>query len=268
MEAVAGGRLLGEVEETSLEELLRRVRSTLTLDPNLLGNRAQTQTQTHSQATKLTHMQALDEIAARHFQGTKAAGISISGRHLPLLYKLISTLVTPPHLYAVLVIDIEGRFDATRLTCSPSHTRHIYIHRPARSSPEQLRALVAEAEDVLLYGPVAQASAAREWWGTIVVGGLGAGDVAAGWKGWLRVDREHVRGFTPGISAEEALEQRGKRQDVVEAAGWAVTSQWGGFTFKEQEDEEEEVQQQQQQQHDVDAGQEGNMVEEGEDSRG
>ncbi|KAF9775450.1 hypothetical protein IL306_006429 [Fusarium sp. DS 682] len=168
-----------------------------------------------------------------HFHTTKSAGLGISGRYLPLLYRLISNLISPPHLYAILVIDIEGRFDATRLTCSPSHFEHVYVHRPARSDPENTRALVAEAESALLYGSVARASAGREWWGTIVVGGVGAGDIAAGWKGWLRVDREHVRGFTLGISAEEALDQKKQRQDAVDAAGWVATSQWGGFTFRE-----------------------------------
>ncbi|KAM0557046.1 hypothetical protein ACHAPJ_005309 [Fusarium lateritium] len=217
--------------------MLRSLRSHLALDANA---RTQTQHQPQIQPTKLTHIGPLDDIAAAHFHTTKAAGISISGRHLPLLYKLISTLISPPHLYAVLIIDIEGRFDATRLTCSPSHTQHVYVQRPARSSPEQLRALVAEAESILLYSDIARASAGREWWGTIVVGGLGAGDIAAGWKGWLRVDREHVRGFALGISAEEALDQKGQRQDVLDAAGWAATSQWGGFTFKEADEERQE----------------------------
>lgn len=85
----------------------------------------------------------------------------------------------------------------------------------------------------MLYGEASRASAGREWWGTIVLGGLGAGDVIAGWKGWLRVDRESVRGFALGISAEEALEQRARRQDVVDEAGWAATSQWGSFVFLE-----------------------------------
>lgn len=88
----------------------------------------------------------------------------------------------------------------------------------------------------MLYGDASRASAGREWWGTIVLGGLGAGDVVAGWKGWLRVDRESVRGFALGISAEEALEQRERRQDAVEAAGWAATSQWGGFVFRDGEE--------------------------------
>ncbi|KAF4447610.1 hypothetical protein F53441_8867 [Fusarium austroafricanum] len=231
MEVATGSRVLGEVVELSLEEVLRSLRLSLISDPDALGTR----TQTHHQPTKLTHMPQLDDITAAHFHATKTAGLSISGRHLPLLYRLISNLISSPHLYAVLVIDIEGRFDATCLTCLSSHLQHVYIHRPARSDKEHTRALVAEAEDILLYGNAARGSAGREWWGTIVVGGMGAGDITADWKGWLRVDRESVHGFALGISAEEALEQRKQRQDAVDAAGWVATSQWGGFTFKEAE---------------------------------
>ncbi|CAJ0540027.1 Ff.00g073450.m01.CDS01 [Fusarium sp. VM40] len=233
MEASTGSRLLGEVEEMSLEEMLRSLRSSLTFDSNAFGAPTQAQHQPHVQRTKSTHISSLDDIAAAHFHTTKAPGISISGRHLPLLYTLISNLISPPHLYAVLVIDVEGRFDATRLTCLSTHMQHVYIQRPARGDLEQVRALAAEVEGILLYGDVARASASREWWGTIVVGGLGAGDIATGWKGWLRVERENVRGFTLGISAEEAVSQKEQRQDVVDSAGWAATSQWGGFVFQE-----------------------------------
>ncbi|KAM0252946.1 hypothetical protein ACHAP5_000809 [Fusarium lateritium] len=233
MEASTGSRLLNEVEEISLEEMLRSLRSSLTLDSNVLGAPTQTQHQPHIHRTKLTHLSSLDDIAAAHFHTTKSPGISISGRHLPLLYTLISNLVSPPHLYAVLVIDIEGRFDATRLTCLPTHMQHIYIQKPVQTDMDQIRALAAQAEGILLYGDVARASAGREWWGTIVVGGLGAGDIATGWKGWLRVERENVRGFALGISAEEAVSQKEQRQDVVDSADWAASSQWGGFVFKE-----------------------------------
>ncbi|KAF5234816.1 hypothetical protein FAUST_7440 [Fusarium austroamericanum] len=232
MEAVTGSRLLGEIEEMSLEEILRGLRSSLASDSNVLGPRTQFQ-QPQIQPRKLTHILPLDGIAAAHFHTTKTAGVGISGRHLPLLYKVISNLIGPSHLYAVLIIDIEGRFDATRLTCSPCHMRHVYVQRPARSDLEHTRALVAEAEGVLLYSDVAHASAGREWWGTIVVGSPGSGDISTSWKGWLRVDRENVRGFALGISAEEALDQKEKRQGVVDTAGWAATSQWGGFTFKD-----------------------------------
>lgn len=80
----------------------------------------------------------------------------------------------------------------------------------------------------------------REWWGTIVIGGgspttLGSGhtDVTTGWKGWLRVDREEVRGFPLGMSAEEALVDREQRQRAADASGYTATSAWGGFNFRE-----------------------------------
>lgn len=173
--------------------------------------------------------------------------MSITGRSLALLYHLLSSLVSPPHQLAVLVVDLEDRFDATRLACGDSDARHIYVQRAARivpgtdgtktatdspAGPEQLRALVAEAEGFILYG--AHASAARSWWGTVVVGGMGAGDMVAGWKGWLRVDREAVRSFPLGTSAAEALGRREARQEAVDAAGWAATSQWGGFVFHDE----------------------------------
>ena len=149
---------------------------------------------------------------------------------------------------AVLIIDLDARFDATCLTCADSDVKHVYIHRPeritsgleevghGRNSTERLRSLVCEAQDCMLYGAAARPSASgtREFWGTVVAGGLGAGIVTAGWKGWLRVDHEHVREFALGTSAEEALDQRSRRQEAVEAAGWAATSQWGNFTFQEE----------------------------------
>lgn len=178
-------------------------------------------------------MTSLDQLAAHHFRETQSAPISISGRHLALLYTLLSALVSPPHLYTILLVDLDARFDATRLTCPPEHIPHIYILRPARSSPEHLQALVREADALMLYGDASRASSDREWWGTVVVGGLGAGDLLAGWKGWLRVEREKVRGFAMGLSAEEALGQRGRREEAVEAAGWVATSLYGGFVFDE-----------------------------------
>ncbi|KJZ72473.1 hypothetical protein HIM_08142 [Hirsutella minnesotensis 3608] len=192
---------------------------------------------------KTTYLEELDKIAARRFRDNQAGAVSVSGRALPLVYKLISTLIAPPHRYAVLVVDVDGRFDPTCLTCDnddgdsqgDNAVRHVYVQRPARASPEHLRALVADAEAFMLYDASARPSRARPWWGTIVVGGggLGVGDVVAAWKGWLRVDRAEVPSFALGITADEALAQREARQDAVDAAGWAATSPWGSFVFHE-----------------------------------
>lgn len=180
---------------------------------------------------KKTGIQELDEIVAYHFQSTKVATISITGRYLPLIYKIVSQIVSEPEPMSVLVVDLDSRFQAARLPCSEDDLRHIYVLRPPRASPQELREMISGADKFLLYNTVAQASANRVWWGTIVLGGLGAGDITAGWKGWLRVDREEVRPFPPGISLEEALKQRDARQAAVDAAGWLVSSSWGSFTF-------------------------------------
>lgn len=97
---------------------------------------------------------------------------------------------------------------------------------------------MAAADEFMLYG--AHESRGRRWWGTVVIGGGGHGHghghghvyVHAGWKGWLRVDREEVGGFAVGMSVEEALRDRGKRQEVVDAAGWTASSRWGTYLWK------------------------------------
>lgn len=241
----------------------------------------------------------------------------MAGRHLPLFYLLVATLVAAPHNKAVVIIDLEGRFDVTRvISCTPytapaagrnadssdangqdtripqaaSHPaqgdekdhlkvhdeaslggapdstttaaqgtthasgrptrpyvvtladlQHLYVYRPARGSRSHVRDIIASAEQYMLYGT--HRSRDREWWGTIVVGAAGATpfrgstgpmvDVAAAWKGWLRVDRAEVPGFGLGLSAEESLADRGRRQAAVDAAGWAASSLWGGFAFDE-----------------------------------
>lgn len=83
----------------------------------------------------------------------------------------------------------------------------------------------------MLYDEATRVSRGREWWGTVVIGGLAAGDLTVGWKGWARVEREVVNGFGEGVSAEEALEQRGMREKKVDEGGWVVSSNWGGFAF-------------------------------------
>lgn len=82
----------------------------------------------------------------------------------------------------------------------------------------------------MVYG--GHGSKGREWWGTIVVGGPG-GDVCGGWRGWLRVDREETPGFGGVVPAEEALLERGVGDG--ERPTWVVSSEWGGFRFKEED---------------------------------
>jgi len=83
----------------------------------------------------------------------------------------------------------------------------------------------------MLYGD--HGSKGREWFGTIVVGGMG-GDVNVGWRGWSRVEREEVGGFGWGVSVEEAVGERERRREAVDGKGWrAVCEELGGeFTFQ------------------------------------
>lgn len=235
--------------------------------------------------------QLLDTLVTKHFRATQSAPLSLAGTHLPLIYKLVATLITVPQSKAVVVIDIDAKFDITRvLQCAPfpvtdqtapdhgppgppnndmsaqqrqqkpimfafdSHgvtvsathqhrvavedLKHVHVYRPAPGSQSHIRDVIASAEHFIIYSR--HASVAREWWGTINIGGSGPAapgyrhaDVVTGWKGWLRVDREEVRGFTLGMSAEEALADRDQRQRAADASGHLASCAWGGFTFKE-----------------------------------
>ncbi|KHN96154.1 uncharacterized protein MAM_06002 [Metarhizium album ARSEF 1941] len=220
MDEAIGARVFAGIQEGTLEEVLKAVRGKIQPPRSI----------------KQTHIPALDALAATSLRHTQSRTISLAGRSLPLLYKIVSTLVSAPHSYTLLVLDLDARFDATCLETEASSLRHVYVQRPAHSSPDHLRSLVAGAEAFMLYDDATRPSRGREWWGTIVMGGLAAGDLTAGWKGWARVDRAAVTGFAPGTSAEEALAQRAVRERAVEEGGWAVSSAFGGFVFGDEGD--------------------------------
>ncbi|KAI0155395.1 hypothetical protein GGR52DRAFT_202238 [Hypoxylon sp. FL1284] len=241
-----GARLLGGVEEGSLEELLDALRVNLTSGP--------------SNIRPHIPIPALANIASRHHNAAKSAPppvLSVSGRYLPLLYHLISTLIAEPHNYTVVIVDTESQFDVTRLVGSsstpanppsvpshdsnssypatPSDLRHVHVYRPARGAGPS-RAAAAAAGEWMVYG--AHGSRARAWWGTVVVVGAGAGaavkgDVNAGWRGWLRVAREDVPGFAAGASVDEALRDRAERQDAADKAGWVAGSRDGAYVWRD-----------------------------------
>ncbi|ETS00324.1 hypothetical protein M419DRAFT_36734 [Trichoderma reesei RUT C-30] len=231
MEAAMGGQLLKAVEEARLDEILDSFRASLALEKTPASG-------TGSGRVKRTHLDELDQLAARQFRATQAPTIALSGRSLPLIYKVISTLVSSPHSMALFVLDLEGRFDATRLTCADDDLQHVYVQQPpcdeiSSTSVEAMRSYISEAEHFMIYDQSSAASLSREFWGTIVLGGLGAGDLVAAWKGWLHVEREHVPEYSTRITLEEAFERRPERQEVVDRTGWAATSQWGRYVFLE-----------------------------------
>ncbi|KAI0471182.1 hypothetical protein F4859DRAFT_515402 [Xylaria cf. heliscus] len=227
-----GAGLLGEVEEGTLEELLDSLRA------NFTDN-----TSRHRSPHIPPALGELSAITTRYQRATQSAPpplVSVSGRYLPFLYHLTSTLISPPHSYTVVIIDAEGKFDATRLIsntpdektnhpATPADLAHVHVYRPGRGA-ERVRAVLETLDEFMLYGD--HASRGREWWGTVVVGGTG-GHVNAGWKGWLRIDRENVAGFQVGISLEEAVRERERRQAAVDRAGWAANSRWGTYVWKD-----------------------------------
>ncbi|KAI1850270.1 hypothetical protein JX266_004128 [Neoarthrinium moseri] len=266
----AGARILGEIEEESLEELLASLRAML------VTSTSTTAAHTGAHGPLLQPpipIPQLSSLIARHHHASQSAPpplLSLSGRHLPFLYHLVSTLLAAPHCYAVVVVDADHRFDVTRLVSSvppppssssagdleqhrqqrdPNHPaqvddlRHLYVYRPARSAPRQARgggggggggnqvqACVAAAQQHLLYGR--HASRGRTWWGTVVIGG-GGGDVSAGWRGWMEVQRREVPGFGVGTSAEEALAERERRHARVAERVWEGRSRVGVYAWAE-----------------------------------
>ncbi|KAK8044559.1 hypothetical protein PG993_004583 [Apiospora rasikravindrae] len=246
-----GARILDEVEEESLEQLINYFRSS-----SLPGT-----TPNHPQnLNPLIPFPSLATLIARHHQVSQTFPpplLSLSGRYLPFLYHLVSTLIAAPHNYAITIVDADHRFDVTRLLSDPSATstapasattpspypatksdlKHIYVYRPARSANQaQVQASLAAAREYMLYAP--HASRNRAWWGSVVVGGATGGgekrlvaDVVASWKGWLHVQRREVPGFGVGMSVEEALGERERRAELVRDRGWEARAREGAYAW-------------------------------------
>ncbi|KAK8115895.1 hypothetical protein PG984_012397 [Apiospora sp. TS-2023a] len=214
----------------------------------------------------------LANLIARHHQVSQTFPpplLSLSGRYLPFLYHLVSTLIAEPHNYTITIVDADHRFDVTRLISDPSASttppnaarpnpypatkndlKHIYVYRPARSANQsQIQASLAAAREFMLYA--AHASRTRTWWGSVVVGGTGGfgpavdgrgerlvADVVASWKGWLHIQREDVPGFGVGMSVEEALGQRERRAEMVRNRGWEARAREGTYAWGHRQTEE------------------------------
>lgn len=208
-------------------------------------------------------------LIARHHQVSQTFPpplLSLSGRYLPFLYHLISTLIAAPHNYTITIVDADHRFDVTRLLSDPSAStapptntarpnpypatkndlKHVYVYRPARSANQsQVQASLAAAREYMLYAP--HASRTRAWWGSVVVGGTTGGfggplavdrrgerlvaDVVASWKGWLHVQRQEVPGFGVGMSVEKALGERERRAELVRNRGWEARAREGAYAW-------------------------------------
>ncbi|KAH6613585.1 hypothetical protein B0J18DRAFT_59910 [Chaetomium sp. MPI-SDFR-AT-0129] len=198
--ASVGARVLGEIEETTLDEVLAAFRTSFHAanniakgdhgdDNGVIGSRTSPKTRSPS-----FPVDALNDLVDRHFRATGSSTLTLAGRHLELLYFLLAILIATPHEKAVAIIDFEGRFDPLRLlTTSVASSRlfvdgsttaetmpattalrrsdleHLHVLRPLRGSPVHVADCVTSIERYMLYG--SHKSGRREWWGTIIIGG-------------------------------------------------------------------------------------------------
>ncbi|KAK4175144.1 hypothetical protein QBC36DRAFT_190579 [Triangularia setosa] len=142
----AGRRLLGEVEEMALDEVLAALRTGFVTTANTAGNNdnivnnnaniivkkeedGKTRTGLSPYGPKTFPIGALDDLVQRNFRATGSAPLAISGRCHELVYVLIATLVAKPWEKAVVVVDFEGRFDPLRMLAAP-------LAGPASSLPD------------------------------------------------------------------------------------------------------------------------------------
>ncbi|KAK1754052.1 hypothetical protein QBC47DRAFT_385495 [Echria macrotheca] len=198
--ASVGARMLGEIEEASLDEILASLRTGFNLlanappPPPLVAAAAAHDDDDDDDAIPIAPvaptrpprafffpLPRLDELVTRHQRATQSATpLSISGRHHELLYVLVATLIGPPQCKAISVVDFDGRFDVLRLLATVPATstakalcradlEHVYVLSPARGGSAHVARCVASMEEYMVYS--AHASREREWWGTVVIGG-------------------------------------------------------------------------------------------------
>ncbi|KAK3400651.1 hypothetical protein B0T20DRAFT_150652 [Sordaria brevicollis] len=207
--SVLGARLLSEIEEGSLEELLTSLRTNFTTlaDPDFHDATYATDPDhdvttsspnpliaptTTNRTTKpeprYFPIPFLNELVQRHYRATGSANLSITGRHHELLYLLVATLIAPPHCKTVAIVDFDGRFNPLRLLATqpfrstsssttdntrplePTDLDHVHILRPPRHFTPAVPLHTYPAGLEEYMLYGPHKSREREWWGTIVIG--------------------------------------------------------------------------------------------------
>jgi len=205
-----GSHLLREIaaEECSLEDILKTVQKT------------------KAPTSSRTGIEELDDlfykIGAHTNQNPK---INISGRYLPLLYHLLTSIISSPSNGTVAVVDLEGKFSPSHLALTAQQLKHIHVFTPAE---ENLAITLDSIENYMLHGE--HLSHERVFKGIFVLGATG-GDFNFGWRGSVRVEREEVGRFSEGGSVEEFWAERERRGEVVERKGWRVLNEGGVYRF-------------------------------------
>ena len=133
------------------------------------------------------------------------------------------------------MVDTDGKFDITQLTCSRDELKHVYIVRT--NGMERVQQALRDSINWLTYHQ--HASRGRELKLKILsggpgpMGGLDGFDIIGGWRGWLRVESgaSEVMKFGPSMSVEEALEEAKERWEAVEASGWFASCDQGEYSW-------------------------------------
>ncbi|KAL1891412.1 hypothetical protein Sste5346_007675 [Sporothrix stenoceras] len=139
--ALVGRRILGEIEESSLEDVLQRIRAETVARAKAnartlaaTGDATQHAGTAYSGAVKASSpvknstaaapplrlpifpIPALQQLVTRHFRSTRAPELVVSGqRPLALVYLLVATLVAAPRRQTVVVVDAEARFKVRQM---------------------------------------------------------------------------------------------------------------------------------------------------------
>jgi hypothetical protein len=211
----------------------------------------------------------LNVLVVRHYKATHRVPLGIRGRYFPLLYLLLATLIAPPNNKCVLVVDVEGKFEVSKILeqtpvsmrplppeqqpknmpreqrrrvgppyhqpVLPSDLAHIYVIRPADEREGPLCRAIRQAKQYMMYGP--HRSRDREFWGTVVIGADDPGadvDVVCGtMKCWLKVVREPVWTFgAKGLNSYKGvLKHRAKRDADRSFTPLTARCVWGRFKF-------------------------------------
>jgi len=193
------------------------------------------------------------------------------GRYHPLLYLLLATLIAPPNNKCVLVVDVDGSFEASKILEAtpvsmkplpphmqpekmprdqwrkvrppyhrpvlPSDLAHVYVIRPADAREGPLCRAILQAKQYMMYGP--HRSRDREFWGTVVIGADDPGadvDVVCGtMKCRLKVERMYVRsmGGRGVMSYQGGMKLRDQRDAERSFAPLIARCVWGRFRFDE-----------------------------------
>jgi hypothetical protein len=138
-------------------------------------------------------------------------------------------VVSPPVSKTVVVIDAQGGFDITQLSCGIEDLKHVHLYKPSTS---HVREAISQVEDYLWSGEHGSMSRTLA---AVIVCGADGGDITVGWRGWLHAESgvDEIGRFRTSLSAEEAMGERDQRQAAIDSKQLKATSDWEEYRWIE-----------------------------------